>query len=72
MKRKSPEEVALALGISPRAVYYWIAGKREPRLTIKQVQDLCALLGCSVHELPPDFGPDKNADRAGDAIGGDI
>lgn len=61
MKQKSPEEVAAALGISPRAVYYWIAGTREPRLTIKQVQDLCTLLDCSIHELPPVFGPIKSA-----------
>ncbi|MBD2093170.1 helix-turn-helix transcriptional regulator [Microcoleus sp. FACHB-1515] len=55
-KNKSPEEVAEALGVSPRAVYYWIAGSREPRLTIAQTQALCRLLDCSVYDLPIDFG----------------
>lgn len=56
-KGKSPEQVAQALGVSPRAVFYWASGQREPRLTIKQIQSLCSLLECSVHELPADFGP---------------
>lgn len=55
-KNKTPEEVAAALDVSPRAVYYWNAGQREPRLTIKQVQALCRLLDCSVFDLPADFG----------------
>lgn len=59
VKKKTPEQVAEALGISPRAVYYWTSGKREPRLTIRQVQALCQLLECSVHELPLDFGPEE-------------
>jgi transcriptional regulator with XRE-family HTH domain len=54
-KNKTPEQVAERLGISPRAVYYWIAGKREPRFTISQIQTLCLFLNCSVHELPTDF-----------------
>lgn len=62
-KNKSPEDVARALGISPRAVYYWTSGSREPRMTIRQVQALCNLLECSVHELPVDFGrTNKNAE----------
>ncbi|BAU09687.1 hypothetical protein_100 [Leptolyngbya sp. NIES-3755] len=62
VKDKSPEEVATVLGISPRAVYYWLSGSREPRLTIKQTQALCSLLECSVHDLPVYFGPNKNAE----------
>lgn len=54
-KKKTPEEVAAALGISPRAVYYWVSGEREPRFTIRQIQALCVLLECSVHDLPTDF-----------------
>ncbi|NDJ16796.1 helix-turn-helix domain-containing protein [Myxacorys almedinensis A] len=61
-KSKTPEDVAKALGVSPRAVYYWTSGNREPRLTIKQVQALCLLLDCSIHELPAYFGPNKNAE----------
>jgi DNA-binding Xre family transcriptional regulator len=59
-KQKTPEDVATALGISARAVYYWVSGKREPRLTVKQVQDLCLLLDCSVHDLPTDFSRVEN------------
>lgn len=54
-KNKTPEQVAESLGISPRAVYYWMAGKREPRFTISQIQTLCLFLNCSVHELPTNF-----------------
>jgi transcriptional regulator with XRE-family HTH domain len=63
-KNKTREDVARALGISERAVYYWVSGTREPRLTIGQVQALCTLLGCSVHELPSNFGPKQSADSA--------
>ncbi len=60
-KNKKPEDVAIALGVSPRAVFYWTSGQREPRLTIEQVQSLCTLLGCSVHDLPKDFGPKQTS-----------
>jgi transcriptional regulator with XRE-family HTH domain len=63
-KNKTPEEVAEALDVSLRAVYYWVSGEREPRLTIVQVQALCKLLDCSVHDLPAKFG-------RGDRPGGD-
>ncbi len=59
-KNKKPEDVANALGVSLRAVFYWIAGTREPRLTIAQIQALCILLDCSVHELPAVFGPQSD------------
>lgn len=61
-KGKTPEQVADAIGVSPRAVYYWAAGEREPRLTIEQIQALCRFLDCSVHELPSNFGPKKSAE----------
>ncbi|KAM3112882.1 helix-turn-helix domain-containing protein [Phormidesmis sp. 146-33] len=61
-KQKTVEDVAKALGISPRAVYYWTSGTREPRLTIRQTQELCTLLECSVHELPTNFSRIKNAE----------
>lgn len=69
MKRKSPEEVAEVLGVTVRAVYFWISGHREPRLTIKQTQDLCTFLDCSVHELPEYFGPTENAPQESDPKG---
>jgi transcriptional regulator with XRE-family HTH domain len=55
-KNKTPEQVAEALDVSLRAVYYWVSGQREPRLTITQVQALCTLLDCSVHDIPRQFG----------------
>lgn len=59
LKRKTPEQVAEALEVTPRAVYYWLSGAREPKFTIRQIQALCQLLECSVHELPADFGPEE-------------
>lgn len=63
-KNKTPEEVASALGVSPRAVYYWIAGSREARLTIAQVQALCELLDCDVRDIPATWGPMQSAGSA--------
>jgi DNA-binding Xre family transcriptional regulator len=63
-KKKKPEDVAIALGVSLRAVFYWTSGQREPKLTIQQVQSLCTLLDCSVHELPQDFGPESKSAEA--------
>uniref|UniRef100_A0A832H545 XRE family transcriptional regulator n=1 Tax=Oscillatoriales cyanobacterium SpSt-402 TaxID=2282168 RepID=A0A832H545_9CYAN len=61
---KTPEQLASALGKTERAVYYWFSGDREPRFTIKEVQTLCEFLGCSVHEIPTDFGPQKQSAEA--------
>lgn len=69
MKRKTPEEIADVLDVTVRAVYFWISGAREPRLTIKQVQDLCTFLDCTVHELPEYFGPTKYAVQDNDLHG---
>jgi DNA-binding Xre family transcriptional regulator len=63
-KGKKPEQLAEAIGVSARAVYYWTAGQREPRLTVKQMQDLCRFLNCSIHELPSEFGPIKESAEA--------
>jgi len=52
----TPEQVIDVLGVTSRAFFYWTSGQREPRFTIQQVQALCTLLGCSVHELPANFG----------------
>jgi len=54
-KSKKPEDVAAALGVAPRTVFFWLSGERTPRLTISQVQALCKLLECSVFELPVSF-----------------
>lgn len=54
-KSKTPEEVADAVGVKDRTVYYWLSGHRIPRLTIEQTQKLCTLLDCTIFELPTDF-----------------
>jgi transcriptional regulator with XRE-family HTH domain len=56
--------VATALDISERAVYFWFSGSRKPRLSIAQVQALCNLLDCTVHDLPIDFSQ-ANPDTTG-------
>jgi DNA-binding XRE family transcriptional regulator len=62
-KGKTPEDVAAALGVRVRAVYFWLAGTRSPRLTIEQAQNLCTLLDCSIHDIPRDIsrGAEKKA-----------
>lgn len=54
-RKKRPEDVADALGIEARTVYYWLSGARKPRFSVDQMQKLCVLLDCSVHDLPTDF-----------------
>ena len=58
-KKKTPEELADALGVNVRSVFFWLSGNRKPRFTIAQVQTLCRFLDCSVHELPIDFSRDS-------------
>jgi DNA-binding Xre family transcriptional regulator len=59
-KKKTPEDVSQALHVNVRAVYFWLSGDRTPRFTVEQVQKLCALLDCSVHDLPRDFSRDES------------
>jgi transcriptional regulator with XRE-family HTH domain len=63
-KGKTPEDVASALNVKVRAVYFWLAGERTPRFTIEQVQKLCSLLDCSVHQLPRDFSRNGEIESA--------
>lgn len=63
-KGKTPEDVAGALNVKVRAVYFWLAGDRTPRFTVEQVQKLCNLLDCSVHELPRDFSRKEEIENA--------
>lgn len=46
-----PKDIADALGISPRTVRYWEAGRCEPNLVPAQSAILCGLLRCSIFEL---------------------
>lgn len=49
------EEVAVALGVTPRTVLNWENGHHEPKLTIKQVKALCRLLQLSLDQVPDEF-----------------
>lgn len=55
-KGVTKEQVIDVLAVSERAFFYWTSGQREPRFTVKQIQALCRLCDCSVHDLPVSFG----------------
>jgi transcriptional regulator with XRE-family HTH domain len=44
-------QIALALGITVTTVQNWEAGRRELKLTPKDMLTLCNVLGCSLEEL---------------------
>lgn len=47
------EDVATALGVTPRTVINWENGHHEPRLTVEQFIKLCELLGVTeISQLP--------------------
>lgn len=51
------KDLATALGVTEQTVRNWEHGKANPRLSIRQVKELCRLLECSIEELPECFGP---------------
>lgn len=54
------EALAEALGVTDHTVRNWEKGRAEPRLTIRQTKRLCAVLQCSLEDLPDNFGPETN------------
>ena len=48
------------LDVTERTFFFWIAGERQPRFTVKQIQDLCLLFDCSVHDIPVSFSALKS------------
>lgn len=60
-KDKSPEDLAEALNVKERTVFYWLSGARVPRFTLFQVRDLCNFFDCTFEELPLDFSRDAAA-----------
>ncbi len=54
-KGKTTHELAIALDVNERTVFYWLSGDRVPRFTLFQVRDLCDFFSCSFEELPLDF-----------------
>lgn len=63
-KNKSTVELAEAMNIRERTVFYWLSGQRIPRFTIAEIYTLCDFLGCSFYELPTDFSRDDSEEQA--------
>ncbi|WP_017326998.1 helix-turn-helix transcriptional regulator [Synechococcus sp. PCC 7336] len=51
------EQLSKALGVSETTIRNWEKGRAVPRLTIRQVKELCRVLDVSLDQLPDDFGP---------------
>lgn len=51
----SADDIAAELGISPRAVSYWMAGQRQPRLSFRQTRVLMRKLKCNIAQLDQYF-----------------
>ncbi|MBE9182887.1 helix-turn-helix transcriptional regulator [Oculatella sp. LEGE 06141] len=65
------EDIAKALGVSTRSVINWENGHHEPRLTIRQMKALCALLKLPIEQVPEDlsFNPEnQNAERGSNTL----
>ena len=50
--------LADAVGVTERAVSYWMNYHREPKLSIAQVAIMCELLGWSIEQLNEAYSPD--------------
>ena len=44
-------EVATALGVTEKTIYVWETSENSPKMTVAQVQQLMALLDCTLDEL---------------------
>lgn len=58
------EDIANALGVSTRTVINWENGHHEPRLTIRQMKALCALLQLPIEQVPEDLSFDSKNDKS--------
>lgn len=53
-------DVAIAVGATVQTISNWEIGRyKEAKFTLRQVKNLCQVLGWSVQDLPDDFGPPK-------------
>ena len=59
-KNKTTADLATALEVRERTIFYWLSGERIPRFTLPQVRALCDFLECSFDELPLDFSRDSS------------
>lgn len=44
-------EVANALGVTEKTIYVWETSDKPPKMTVTQVQQFMAVLGCSLEQL---------------------
>lgn len=44
-------EVANALGVTEKTIYVWETSEKPPKMTVAQVQQFMAVLGCSLEQL---------------------
>ncbi len=51
----SQSELGKILGVSKTTIYKWESGLAQPRLTPRQIKDLCKALRITLDELPDDF-----------------
>lgn len=49
-------QIAETLGVAVETVNDWEVGNSEPKLTIRQVKGLLAILQCSLDDLPDELG----------------
>jgi len=59
-KNKTTVDLAEALSIRERTVFYWLSGDRVPKFTLEEVHILCNFFECSFDELPVDFSRDAS------------
>ena len=52
-KKLTQKQLAKTLGVSRQTVNYWESGKSKIS-TLKQVQNLCKALDCSIQDVPID------------------
>jgi DNA-binding XRE family transcriptional regulator len=58
------EALAAALGVTDHTVRNWEKGRSEPKLTIKQMKELCSALRCGLNDLPDSFAPQNKSAEA--------
>ena len=44
-------EVANTLGVTEKTIYVWETSENSPKMTVVQVQQFMAVLGCSLEQL---------------------
>ena len=63
------KDIADALGVTEDTVANWERGRSIPKLTIRQVKNLCQLFGKPIEYLPDTFVSTENAGHGGNMPG---